>query len=517
MSKIKRALISVSDKEGVVEFAASLKRFGIEIISTGGTAKILKKKKIPVVEISDITGFPECLDGRVKTLHPVIHTGILAVRRNREHMQKLKELGINPIDLVVVNLYPFKETIAKKNVKLSEAIENIDIGGPTMIRSAAKNYASVAIVVNPERYYRILDELKKSNCKLSLQTRQILAKEAFEHTAAYDSLISTYLREKFSKEPFPKQLSFTFEKVFECAYGENPHQKAAFYKEPLVKEPCITSAKQLNGKKLSFNNLNDSNAAVELLKEFKEPTAVIVKHTNPCGVASGKSLSEAFKLALECDSLSAFGGIIALNRKCDLNTAKQITSFFNEVVIAPEFGKDALKELKKKANLRVLKIKGLDKTSISEGIDVKRIELGILVQSKDAERISTKELNIVSKEKPTREQIKSLLFARKVCKHVKSNAIVLATGTATVGIGAGQMSRVECVELAIKKAGYKARGSVMASDGFFPFRDSIDIAAEAGVSAIIEPGGSIKDKGVIEAANEKGIGLIFTGIRQFRH
>ncbi|MFH1256109.1 MAG: bifunctional phosphoribosylaminoimidazolecarboxamide formyltransferase/IMP cyclohydrolase [Candidatus Diapherotrites archaeon] len=516
MGERKRALISVSDKTGLADFAKGLEKEGFEIISTGGTFKALKEAGVKVKEVSDVTGFPEMLDGRVKTLHPFIHAGILALRSSKEHMQKLKEHKIVPIDLVCVNLYPFRETISKKDVSIEHAIENIDIGGPTMIRAAAKNYQDVAVVVNPAQYGKILQELNEKK-SISLETKMLLAKEAFEHTAFYDSMVSGFLREKFSCEKYPKQLSLGFEKMQDCRYGENPHQSSAVYREPIVEEPCISNAKQLQGKELSFNNFNDANGAIELCKEFEGTAVVIAKHANPCGVSTAKTVSEAFKEALECDPGSAFGGIIVLNRECDLATAEQITAFFNEIVVAPSYDRDSLEEFAKKPNLRVLQIEGLGKGFEAKGMDLKKIVGGLLVQDRDLKNVSEKDLKVISEKKPSKEQIASLLFAWRVCKHVKSNSVVLAQGTKTVGIGAGQMSRIDSLEIAVKKSSGKAKGAVLASEAFFPFRDTIDAAVKAGISAIIETGGSVRDPEVIKASNEHGIPLVFTGVRHFKH
>ncbi len=517
MAEIKSALISCWNKEGVVEFAKELQKLGVSIISTGGTARELKKGKVKVVEVEELTNSPEMLDGRVKTLHPKIHAGILAIRKNKTHMKQLKEQGVSTIDMVVINLYPFVEGISDPKIKLENAIELIDIGGPTMLRAAAKNYGDVAVVCNPARYGEIIAEMKKGKGKLSLETKKILAKEVFEHTSTYDATIADYLNKKFTPGEFPEKFSLGFEKAQDCRYGENPHQKAAFYKEFNVTEPSITTAVQLQGKELSFNNINDADGTIELCKEFSEATCVIVKHANPCGVASAEDISTAFSNALECDPTSAFGGIIALNRECDAKTAEKIISFFNEIVIAPSYSKKSLEILAKKKNLRVLELKGLGKEFIPEGINAKKVVGGLLVQERDMGTKDENKPKTVTEEKPSEDEMKSLLFAWKVCKHVKSNAIVLIKGTQTVGIGAGQMSRVDAAELAVKKAGVKASTSVLASDAFFPFRDSIDAAAEAGITAIIQPGGSIKDDEVIAAANEKGLAMVFTGTRHFRH
>lgn len=517
MNSVKTALISVSDKTGLVEFAKELQKLGIKIISTGGTAKTLKEGGINVVQIDEVTGFPEILDGRVKTLHPKIHAGILAIRSNKEHMKKLQELKIEPIDMVCVNLYPFKSTISKPNVKLEETVENIDIGGPTIIRAAAKNFPDVVVIVSPKQYGEIVEELKKNKGEISLEMKKKLAALAFKEIAEYDSLIDNYLNIKFNPETmFPDKISLTFEKLQECRYGENPHQKAAFYKETFVEEPCISNAEQLHGKELSFNNIYDANAAIELSKEFTEATAVIVKHNNPCGVASAKTLAEAFQKAFDCDSTSAFGGVIALNKKVDLETAKKIATFFNELVIAPDFNQDALDELKKKQNVRILKLKKFEKENKCP-IDLKKVVGGILLQERDLHELSEKDLKIVSEKKPSKQQIEDMLFAWKIAKNVKSNAIVFAKDKATVGIGAGQMSRIDSTKIAEMKANGRQKGAIMASDAFFPFRDNIDVAAAAGIAAIISTGGSVRDNEVIQAANEHKIALIFTGIRHFRH
>jgi phosphoribosylaminoimidazolecarboxamide formyltransferase/IMP cyclohydrolase len=514
--KVRTALISVSDKSGVEEFAKGLAEAGVKVISTGGTARKISGAGVKVTEIEELTGFPECLDGRVKTLHPKVHAGILAERGKKSHMEKLKELGIEPVDLVVVNLYPFKETISKEGVKIEDAVENIDIGGPTMVRAAAKNYKDVAVVVNPARYGSVISEIKESG-GLGEETRKVLCKEAFEHTAAYDSLVSSYLRERFSDESFPDELSLGYEKMYGTRYGENPHQKGAFYKEPLAGDNSIVNAEQLNGKEMSFNNIYDANAALATVQEFEEPCVAIVKHSNPCGVAADSKISEAFRKALDCDPVSAFGGVIALNRECDSGTAKQITAFFNEIVVAPSFSEEALAELKKKNNLRVLRLNGLRTKNKGREFDIKKINGGIIMQEKDTLVLEEKDVKVMGSKKPDKREMKDLLFAWKVVKHVRSNAIVLAKDGATTGIGAGQMSRVSSAEIAVRQAGEKAKGGVMASDAFFPFRDSVDMAAKAGISAVIETGGSLRDEEVIKAADEKGITLIFSGVRHFKH
>ncbi|MCR4335055.1 MAG: bifunctional phosphoribosylaminoimidazolecarboxamide formyltransferase/IMP cyclohydrolase [archaeon] len=510
--KVKSALISVSDKTGLVEFAKELASNGIKIISSGGTFKALEEAGVKAITVDSVTGFPEMLDGRVKTLHPKLHAGILA-KRNPEHLKQLKEHGIETIDLVVVNLYPFKETISKKNVSIEEAIENIDIGGPTIIRAAAKNSESVGVVVDSSQYAKVLDDLKKNDFSLSEKMKKELAIEAFEHTAFYDATISGYLNKKLGGKKFPQKLTLGFEKISSLRYGENPHQEAAVYASSLKSDSGIIDAEQLNGKELSFNNYNDTNAAIELAKEFDETCAVIVKHANPCGVAVGKELSETFKRALDCDAESAFGGIIVLNRECDLKTAKQITAFFNEVVVAPGFTTDALKELKSKKNLRILKLENMRKNP--QTFDFKHVKGGLLIQDED--RIGCEKWENKSGIKAEKQITDDLLFGWKVVRHVKSNAIVLVKNQATIGIGVGQTSRVKAAEQAIKQAGKKAKDCSLASDAFFPFKDSIELAAQAGIKAIVEPGGSIKDDEVIAESKKQNISLYFTGERHFRH
>lgn len=516
--KISTALLSVTDKTGLEEFARKLHSMGIRLVATGKTFEKISAAKIPITKIEDITGFPEMLDGRIKTLHPKIHAGILADKSKKEHMKALQEQGISTIDLVVVNLYQFKETVSKEHVSLADAIENIDIGGPAMLRAAAKNFESAAIVTSPAQYDSIIKELSANNCCISLETRKKLASIAFNETAAYDALISNFLNEQFfGAENFPDKISFSFEKLQSLRYGENWHQKAAFYKQPLAGKAGIATAKQLNGRELSFNNINDANSAIVLAKEFSEPSAVIIKHANPCGVASGESISTAFKKAFECDSKSAFGGVIALNRKCNAITAEQIASFFNEIVIAPAFEERALEILQKKQNLRILLLPEKS-NGTSTFFDFRAVEGGALVQTQDYRKLREKDCKIVSKRKPSENEMRDTLFAWKVAKHAKSNAIVLAKGNATIGIGAGQVSRIDSTELAIKKSNGNCNMAVLASDSFFPFsRDNVDIAAQAGISAIIQPGGSKKDEEVIDAANETGTSMVFTGVRQFRH
>lgn len=508
---IKRALISVSNKEGIVELAKKLVDLNIEILSTGGTAKLLRQAEVEVKDVSDITGFPECLDGRVKTLHPSVHGGILAIRSNNEHMHTLENLNIKPIDLVIINLYPFKETILKEGVQLEEAIENIDIGGPTMLRAAAKNYSDVTVVMDPMDYDGIIEEIK-NNGNTSIETRYNLALKVFEHTAHYDSLIANYLRKK--SNIFPENLTLTYEKVQDLRYGENPHQMAAFYKEVSNNKATLVDGIQIQGKELSFNNINDANGALELLKEFEEPTVVAVKHTNPCGVASGKDIDEAWEKAYSADPLSIFGGIIASNRPITKKIADSMKEIFLEVVIAPDFTEEALKVFEEKKNLRLIKIENICNHS-KEQWQIKKVQGGILVQEENNTLL--KELKVVTNTAPNEEENQDLEFAFKIVKHVKSNAIVLVKNKQTLAIGPGQTSRIWALQNAIRNSTHSLEGSVLASDAFFPFRDCVDEAAKAGVSAIIQPGGSIKDDTSIEACNEHGISMVFTGMRHFKH
>lgn len=512
--KIKRALISVSDKRRLVEFAKGLKKLGVEIISTGGTAQVLKKEKIPVIGISEVTGFPEMLDGRVKTLHPIIHGGLLARRDKKDHMEQLKKHKITPIDLVVVNLYPFAATVAKKGVMREEAIENIDIGGPSMIRSAAKNADAVAVVVNPDRYKDILAEMEKSKGTLSDETRRELQKEAFRHTSVYDSTIYAYLAQEYTD--FPDALNLSFKKLQDLRYGENPHQGAAYYGEFNPPPHALVFAQKLHGKELSFNNILDMDAAWRLCQEFAIPAVVVVKHNNPCGVALSKDISEAFKRAWEGDPVSAFGSVIAVNRPVDEAVAREVIKYFIELIIAPAFLEESLEILTQKKDIRLM-VMGEERMPHLGEKDLKRVEGGLLVQDMDLEREERDEMKVVTKKHPTESQWEDLLFAWRVAKHVRSNAIVLAKNLQTVGIGAGQMSRVDASEIAAKKAGKKAKGSMMASDAFFPFRDGIDAAAKVGVAAVIEPGGSLRDDEVIAAANEHKMAMVFTGKRHFKH
>ncbi|MEA3560287.1 MAG: bifunctional phosphoribosylaminoimidazolecarboxamide formyltransferase/IMP cyclohydrolase [Candidatus Omnitrophota bacterium] len=531
MVKVKRALISVSDKKGIKEFALTLHRLGVEILSTGGTAKLLKEAGIPVKPVSDYTGFPEMLDGRVKTLHPRIHGALLALRENSEHMKQIKQARIDPIDMVVVNLYPFEKTVAGNDVELEEAIENIDIGGPSMLRSGAKNFKNVAVVSSPDSYQAVLKELQEDDCTLSDKTLKNLGVEVFKLTSHYDGAIYDYLKRTENPEGqtygaareqrtegFPKSLDLSFEKVQDLRYGENPHQKAAFYKEEDPVQPGVVGAEQLHGKELSFNNIIDLNAALEIIKEFEKPAAAIIKHTNSCGAAVADSLAGAYKKALECDPLSAFGSIIGLNRNVDAFTAANIISAgFVEAIIAPGYDADALDQLKKKKNLRILKVGSISLDASRKLVDFKKVVGGLLVQDYNQKDVLKQELRTVTKKLPNDNEADSLIFAWRICKHVKSNAIVLVKDFYTVGIGAGQMSRVDSVIIACRKAGERTKGSVLASDAFFPKRDAIETAAQAGIKSIIQPGGSIRDQEIIDACNECGISMVFTGTRHFKH
>lgn len=516
INSVKRALLSVSDKTGIVTLANSLAALNIEILSTGGTAKLLKEHNIPVIDVSTHTGFPEIMDGRVKTLHPKIAGGILG--RRSIDSQVMAKHQIEPIDLIIVNLYPFQKTVSDPQHKLADAIENIDIGGPTMIRAAAKNYLDVAVVTDPVEYQIILDELNHHG-GLTEITRYRLMKKAFNYTAEYDSAISAYFAKRDQDILFPETLHLTFEKKQDLRYGENPHQSAALYIEPNPIGASVTTAKQIQGKELSYNNIVDADTALECVKTFQDPACVIVKHANPCGVAISQHLLEAYELAYKTDPTSAFGGIIAFNHRVEKEVAEKITANqFVEVVIAPEFSPDAEMIFANKKNVRLLTTGFWQNNPLD--FDFKRIPSGLLVQTRDEKVITEKELTVVTARKPTQQEFIDLLFAWKVAKFVKSNAIVYAKNQMTIGIGAGQMSRVYSAKIAQIKAAdenLEIAGSVMASDAFFPFRDSIDAAALAGITAIIQPGGSIRDEEVITAANEKNIAMVFTGIRHFRH
>ncbi|WP_370981265.1 bifunctional phosphoribosylaminoimidazolecarboxamide formyltransferase/IMP cyclohydrolase [Agaribacterium sp. ZY112] len=518
--KINRALISVSDKSGIVEFAQALSAQGVEILSTGGTYRLLKDNSIAVTEVSDYTGFPEMMDGRVKTLHPKVHGGILGRRGQDDAI--MAEHGINAIDMVVVNLYPFAQTVAKADCTLPDAIENIDIGGPTMVRSAAKNFNDVAIVVNASSYDAVLAEMKANDGQIARNTRFDLSVQAFEHTAAYDGMIANYLGNKVQSDEaeFPRTFNSQFQLTQTMRYGENPHQNAAFYVDKNFEGASISTAKQLQGKELSFNNVADTDAALETVKQFDEPACVIVKHANPCGVAVAANIEEAYQQAFATDPESAFGGIIAFNRELDEATAAAIVEKqFVEVIIAPTISAKAVAVVAAKKNVRLLEC-GQWADAVTEGFDYKKITGGLLVQGRDNGIITAADLKVVTKRQPTEDEIRDLLFAWKVGKMVKSNAIVYALNNQTVGIGAGQMSRVNSARIAgikAEHAGFEVPGSVMASDAFFPFRDGIDNAAKAGIKAVIQPGGSMRDEEVIAAADEAGMAMVFTGMRHFRH
>jgi phosphoribosylaminoimidazolecarboxamide formyltransferase/IMP cyclohydrolase len=517
MVMIERAIISVSNKEGIVDFSKNLVDRGVEIISTGGTASLLEKNGIKTRSVSDLTGFPEMLDGRVKTLHPKVFAGLLARRDVPEHMEQIKKMGIDKIDMVVVNLYPFKQTVLRPGASLEEIIENIDIGGPSMIRAAAKNYQSVAVVTDPARYGSVATEMETNGNQLGEATLKALMLEAFRTTATYDSMISQYLGGVFPSEKFPSTLNIGFEKSMDLRYGENPEQTAAFYVDPFSTGVSVPRSEKLHGKELSYNNILDLESALELLREFDRPTAVVIKHTNPCGIASSDNISEAFEVAFNVDPLAAFGCVIGVNRNVDLRTAEMIASHFVDCVIAPGYEPAALDLMQKKKNIRLLRTNGAIELDAHPENKMKRIKGGILVQTNDYVRVGPDTLKTVTKRAPTEAEVASMLFAWKVVKHVWSNAIILAKGEQVVGIGAGQMSRVDSSMIACHKAGEKAKGSVMASDAFFPFRDGVDEAANNGVTAIIQPGGSIRDEEVIKAADEHGMAMVFTGVRVFRH
>jgi phosphoribosylaminoimidazolecarboxamide formyltransferase/IMP cyclohydrolase len=545
LRRIRRALISVSDKTGIVDFARELTRFDVEIISTGGTAKTLRDAGIAVRDISEVTGFPEMMDGRVKTLHPRIHGGLLAIRDNPEHVAAMQQHGIEPIDLVVVNLYPFAETIKRAGVTRAEAVEQIDIGGPSMIRSAAKNARDVAVVVLAARYGSVLNELRNRDGALSLATRQRLAQEAFQQTALYDLMISSYFAAKeqqqagaaagtggisavagsagpardvedFSVECFhgqlPGQASWTIGKIADLRYGENPHQVAAIYQ--MAVKGGLANAEVISGKEMSFNNYVDADAAWALVNDFDQTACAIIKHTNPAGVGLGETAAEAYKKALATDPVSAFGGIVALNRAVDAEAAQEIIKVFTEVLIAPDYDAAALEILQTKKNLRILRLK---QEPAAKRLEFRHIRGAMLVQTADDHKLDASGLKIVTTRQPSDEEIRALLFAWVVCKHTKSNAIVYARDGQTVGVGAGQMSRVDSVKIGAMRAQLPVAGSVLASDAFFPFRDGIDEAAKHGITAVIQPGGSVRDEEVIAAANEHGLAMVFTGVRHFKH
>jgi len=518
MVKVQTVLISVYDKSGLVEFAQGLHALGIKILSTGGTAKLLRQAGIPVEDVSARTGFPEILDGRVKTLHPVIHGGLLALRHKNSHLEEIKKQKIAPIDMVVVNLYPFSKVIQKKNVTLGEALENIDIGGPSMLRSAAKNFKSVAVVSNPARYKDILSELDNNKGILSDAVLFKLAVETFQKTSQYDDVIFNYLNSRIKDGSFsgwPQELCLHFVKVQELRYGENPHQAAALYRERQRKEG-LPDIRQLHGKELSFNNFMDLNAALGVVKDFDRPAAVIIKHNNPTGVAESTTLKDAYRRVWQSDPVSAFGGIIGCNRKVDKATADLIIkSGFRECVIAPGYDRQAFKMLSQKKNLRIIEMNMKDLASST--IDLRQVQGGLLVQDRDAKVVDPKEIRIVTKKKPTARQVQSLLFGWNVIKHIRSNAVILVKDTHTVGIGCGQTSRIESTMLAIKKAGKQAKNSFLVSDAFIPKTDNVTVAAKAGIKAIIQTGGSIADPDVIKAADKAGMAMVMTGVRHFKH
>jgi len=519
MPKIQRAILSVTDKTGLAEFAQQLSSMGVELISTGGTARLLRDSGIAVKDISELTGFPEMLDGRVKTLHPKVHGGILHMRGKPEHQAAVAEHGIAPIDMVVVNLYAFEKTASKPNVPFEELIENIDIGGPSMIRSAAKNFQDVAVVTSPGDYPQIVEEMKKSGGELSQETKWHLAQKAFATTAAYDSAIASTLEKVQSnghfalhleQSGFPETLRLSFGKVMDLRYGENPHQKAALYSDR--SDTGVANGRQLQGKELSYNNIVDLEAAWELAQEFSEPVCAIIKHTNPCGTATGKSLVEAYKKALECDPVSAFGGVIGVNRPVDGDTAAEMAKLFVEAIAAPSFDAKAREVFAAKKNLRLLEINHRPSKWV-----LKNVSGGILVQDADVRPLTDADLKVVSKRKPTEEEMRALRFGWVVCKHVKSNAILYTRDGQTVGVGAGQMSRVDSCKIGAMKAVLPLKGTVAASDAFFPFPDGVEEIAKAGATAIIQPGGSVRDQEVIEAADRLGLAMVFTGVRHFRH
>ena len=516
--KIQRAILSVTDKTGLVDFARKLSALGVELISTGGTARLLRDSGILVKDISDLTGFPEILDGRVKTLHPKVHGGILHRREDPKHVAAVKQHGIQSIDMVVVNLYAFEKTASKPGVPFEELIENIDIGGPSMIRSAAKNFQDVAIVTSPADYDAIANELQSTGGTLSKATKWRLAQNAFATTSAYDSAIASTLErispETFELHPegdaFPPSVRFSFQKTLDLRYGENPHQKAAMYSDG--SGAGVANARQLQGKELSYNNIVDLQAAWDLAQEFDEPVCAIIKHTNPCGTATGKTLAQAYMRALECDPVSAFGGVIGVNRPVDLAAAEEMHKLFLEVIAAPSFDEAAKAKFGSKKNLRLVEVKAANQEWV-----LKNVSGGMLVQDVDSRALADTDLKVVTKRPPTPEETRALLFAWKVCKHVKSNAIVYARDGQTVGVGAGQMSRVDSAKIGAMKAQLPLKGTVAASDAFFPFPDGVEEIARAGATAIIQPGGSQRDPEVIEAADRLGVAMLFTGVRHFRH
>ncbi|GGH83059.1 phosphoribosylaminoimidazolecarboxamide formyltransferase/IMP cyclohydrolase [Pullulanibacillus pueri] len=510
----KRALISVFDKEGLIPFVNSLTKLGYEILSTGGTKKAIEAAGLPVVSVSDVTGFPEILEGRVKTLHPALHGGFLADRSKESHLEQIKEQGIEPIDLVAVNLYPFKQTVANPDVTYEDAVENIDIGGPSMLRAAAKNHASVTVVCDAADYDTVIEALE-THGETDFELRQRLAAKVFRYTAAYDALIADYLTKK-TGEAFPESFTVTFEKNQDLRYGENPHQKAAFYKEAFEDASSIAGAKQLHGKALSYNNIRDADAALSIVQEFDKPAVVAVKHMNPCGIGIGETIEAAFQKAYEADPVSIFGGIVASNQEIDVATAEHLRQIFLEIIIAPSYTPEAFEILSKKKNIRLLTV-SFEQKAKEESQQLTSVHGGLLIQDSDRLGLEEAELTYPTKRKPTEDEMRALALGWKAVKHVKSNAIVLAKDDCTIGIGAGQMNRVGAAKIAIEQAGEKAKGSVLASDAFFPMNDTVEEAAKAGVTAIIQPGGSIKDQDSIDMADQYGIAMVFTGIRHFKH
>jgi phosphoribosylaminoimidazolecarboxamide formyltransferase/IMP cyclohydrolase len=520
LNEIKRALISVTDKKGIVEFARALSEFGVEILSTGGTAAMLQKNGVKVMEVSNYTGFPEMMDGRLKTLHPKIHGGLLAIRDEESHMASAKKEQIPMIDMVVVNLYRFENTVAREGCTLEDAIENIDIGGPTMLRAGAKNHHYVTVVTDPDDYPRIINEMKERGGKISSDTNFALAAKTFQLTARYDAAVSNYLGAVSLVEDktkiFPDTFTVQFKKSQDLRYGENPHQNAAFFKETDALLSSLANARQLQGKELSYNNIMDGDAAWRMVSDFDLPAAVIMKHANPCGAATSSDICNAYLKALKTDPVSAFGGIVALNRPVDKKAAEELAKIFFEIIIAPGFKAEALKILSIKANLRVLEIPPSCTKKVA-GYDMRRVMGGLLVQNWDTEDFDIRKAKVVTKRPPTEEEYQALDFAWRVVKHVKSNAIVYAVKDQLVGVGAGQMSRVDSVRIARMKANMPTKGCVVASDAFFPFRDGVDLAAEAGITAVVQPGESLRDAEVIKAADEHGMAMIFTGTRHFKH
>lgn len=513
---IKRAIISVSDKAGIADFARKLVALDIEILSTGGTAKLLEKEGIPCKEVSEVTGFPECLDGRVKTLHPLLHGGILAIRENEAHMKRIDELGIGLIDLIIVNLYPFKATVMKPGVTFEECVENIDIGGPSMLRAAAKNHHDVTVITDPEDYETVLSQIAQSG-DTTYETRFKLAKKVFEHTAAYDALIAQYFLSQSDDKSLPNSYTVTFDRVSKMRYGENPHQNATFFKNAIPVPGSLSEAVQINGKELSYNNIADTDATINCLKEFSEPTIVAVKHANPCGVGSTDTIFDAWVKAFEADPVSIYGGIVASNREIDAKTAEAMSKIFLEVIVAPSFSAEAREILCAKKNLRVLELPDVSAPIPAEELNFKRVIGGLLVQDHDRTVLSQEGIRVVTNTQPSPDMLEDMIFAMKVVKHVKSNGIVVVKNLQTIGVGPGQTNRIGAANIAFGFAGEKAKGAVLGSDAFFPFSDCVEAAHNAGIVTIVQPGGSIHDQESIDACNRYGISMVFTGDRHFRH